>query len=128
MPINNLFSGSIEAMRTALNLRSEKQGLIQSNVANIETPGYKVQDFDFKKVMETVMTGQSELARTHAGHMSMDAVAVSKSRDFKQEERPVDLDEEMVKLSENQLMYQVTTRLVSKKLEGLRYAIDEGGK
>lgn len=128
MPINKLYGGGVETMRTALNLRSERQGLIQSNVANMETPGYKVQDFDFKKVMETVMTGQGELARTHAGHLSMDAVEVSKSRDFKQEERPVDLDEEMVKLSQNQLMYQITTRLVSKKFEGLRYAIDEGGK
>lgn len=127
MPINKL-SGGIESMRTALNLRSEKQGLIQSNVANIETPGYKAQDFDFKKVMATVMTGQGEMTRTHARHLSMDPVEVSKSRDFKREERPVDLDEEMVKLSENQLMYQVTARIVAKKFEGLRFAIDEGGK
>jgi flagellar basal body rod protein FlgB len=34
----------------------------------------------------------------------------------------------MVKLAENQLMYQVTTRLITKKFEGLRYVIDEGGK
>ncbi len=128
MPINKMFGGNIELMRQALNLRSERQGLIQSNIANMETPGYKVQEFDFAKVMEGVMTGQGELSRTNSKHIKLDAVEVSKTRAFREEERPVDMDEEMVKLSENQLMYQVATRLMAKKLEGLKYAIDEGGK
>ncbi|MGV1099441.1 flagellar basal body rod protein FlgB [Thiovibrio sp. JS02] len=128
MPINSLFGGSVETMRQALTLRQERQGLIQSNVANYETPGYTVQDFKFAKVMESVMTGQGELARTSPGHMELDAVEVSKTREFAEARRPVDLDEEMVKLAENQLMYQVVARTVSKKFEGMRYAIDEGGK
>jgi len=123
-----MFSGSIETMRQALSLRQERQGLIQSNVANYETPGYTVQDFKFAKVMESVMSGQGELARTHSQHMQLDAVEASKTREFSEAKRPVDLDEEMVKLAENQLMYQVVARTVTKKFEGLRYAIDEGGK
>lgn len=128
MPINKLFGSGVDLMRDAMNLRFERQGLIQSNIANLETPGYKVQDFDFKRVMEAVSAGQGEMSKTNAKHMSMDPIEISRRRDFKNEERPVDLDEEMVKLSENQLMYQVAARLVSKKLEGLKYAIDEGGK
>jgi flagellar basal-body rod protein FlgB len=128
MPINKLYGGGFEVLRNALNLRSERQGLIQSNIANRETPGYNVQDFDFKKVMETVLTGQGGLARTDSRHLAMDPVEISLRREFKHEERPVDLDEEMVKLSENQLMYQVATRIISKKFEGLRFVIDEGGK
>ncbi|MDZ7641962.1 MAG: hypothetical protein U5J62_08080 [Desulfurivibrio sp.] len=34
----------------------------------------------------------------------------------------------MLKLSENQLMYQATSQLIAKKFEGLRQVIDEGGK
>lgn len=128
MPINNLYGSSIEIMRQALNVRQDRQGLIQSNVANYETPGYKVQELNFAKVMDSVMSGQGELARTHSKHIQLDAVEISKTRSLTEENRPVDLDEEMVKLSENQLMYQVTSRIVSKKFEGLRYAIDEGGK
>ena len=128
MPINNLYGGSIAAMRQALNLRAEKQGLIQSNIANQETPGYIAQDFSFAKVMERTMTGLGDLQRTNAKHLTVDPVEATKSGEFAKEARPVDLDEEMVKLSENQLMYQVTTRLISKKFEGLRFAIDEGGK
>lgn len=128
MPINKLYGGSLDLMRKALNLRFERQGLIQSNIANMETPGYKMQDFSFERVMESVRSGQGELARTNKKHIGLDPVQTSKSREFVEEERPVDLDEEMLKLSENQLMYELTSRLVAKKLAGLRYAIDEGGK
>ena len=128
MPVNKLFGGTVDLMRQALNVRMERQGLIQSNVANYETPGYKVQDLNFDRVMESVMQGQGQLSLTNKKHVQLDALEVSKTREFSEEPRPVDLDEEMVKLSENQLMYQITTRLVAKKLEGMRYAIDEGGK
>jgi len=128
MPVNKLFGGTIETMRQSLNLRQERQGLIQSNIANQETPGYLRQDFTFARVMESVTTGQGQLAATAPGHMRPDAVETSKKREFVQEKRPVDLDEEMVKLAENQLMYQVVARLIAKRFEGMRYAIDEGGK
>lgn len=128
MPVNKLFGGSIETMRQSLTLRQERQGLIQSNIANQETPGYLGQDFKFARVMENVMSGQGQLAATDPGHIRPDAVDVGKAREFVREQRPVDLDEEMVKLAENQLMYQVVARMIGKKFEGMRYAIDEGGK
>jgi len=40
----------------------------------------------------------------------------------------VDLDQEMVKMAENQLMFQVLAKSIGKKFDSLRYAIDEGGK
>ena len=69
MPISNkFFGGVISQAQTALNLRMEKQGLIQSNIANIETPGYKVQDFSFETVMGKAMQNKGELARTNPNH------------------------------------------------------------
>ena len=128
MPINKLFGGSIQVMHQALNVRNERQGLIQSNIANLETPGYKMQDFDFQRVMERVMSGQAPLARTNPRHLAIDQVEMARVSQFRGEERPVDLDEEMLKLSENQLMYQVASQLISKRFEGLRHVIDEGAK
>ena len=128
MPINKLFGGDIETMRQALTLRQERQGLIQSNVANYETPGYSGQDFNFARVMQSVMSGQGELARTDKAHLQLDAMEASKTREFANEQRPVDLDQEMVKMAENQLMFQVVAKSIGKKFDALRYAIDEGGK
>jgi len=68
------------------------------------------------------------LALTNKGHMQLDAMEASKTREFNSEKRPVDLDQEMVKMAENQLMFQVIAKSIGKKFDGLRYAIDEGGK
>lgn len=128
MPVNKLFGGSIEVMHQALNLRNERQGLIQSNIANLETPGYKVQDFPFEKAMERAMSGRGQLARTNPGHIGVGPSEAARPGQYRQAERPVDLEEEMLKLSENQLMYQATSQLITKKFEGLRQVIDEGGR
>lgn len=128
MPINKIFGGGIAMAGNALDIRMEKQGLIQSNIANIETPGYTVKDFSFKNVMESVMTGRGELNRTNSRHIGLDPLDVSESLEFLNEARPVDLDEEMQKLAENQLMYQVTARILTKKFEGIKLAIEEGSK
>ncbi|MEW6520928.1 MAG: flagellar basal body rod protein FlgB [Thermodesulfobacteriota bacterium] len=127
MPIDKVFGG-VNYMQQALNLRYERQGLIQSNIANMETPGYMMQDFSFEKAMQTARQGQGLLSRTHPQHIDLDPVAVSESLQFSKEKRPVDLDEEMVKLAENQMMYEIVTRMIGNKVDGLKYAIDEGGK
>lgn len=128
MPFTNkLFSG-LETNRLALDARMERQGLIQSNIANIETPGYNVQDFSFAAVMKNAMLQRGKLAQTNERHIGLDPVAISESLEFSNEKRPVDLDEEMQKLSENQLMFQVTSKILANKIAGLKLAIDEGGK
>jgi flagellar basal-body rod protein FlgB len=128
MPINDIFGGTISLTAKALNLRMERQGLIQSNIANMETPGYRVQELPFAREMATAVSGQGKLARTHPGHIAVKPEDAAASGRSSEEDRPVDLDEEMVKLSENQLMYQVAARLAAKKFEGLHLAIDEAGK
>jgi len=128
MPVNKLFGGGIALLGKALDLRAQRQGLIQSNIANMETPGYTGQDFPFAKVMAKVQSGSGELVRTNPGHLAVEPGQTDGSLAATGDKRPVDLDEEMVKLSENQLMYQVTAKLVAKRFEAMQYAIDEGGK
>ena len=125
---NKMFGGVVNSGQIALNARLEKQGLIQSNIANIETPGYNSQDFSFESVMDNALRGRGKLAQTNAKHIQLDPVELAQSMEYMSENRPVDLDEEMQKLAENQLMYQLTTKILGKKFDGLRSAIDEGGK
>lgn len=129
MPFTNkIFGGLIQTSRLALDARMERQGLIQSNIANLETPGYVGQDFSFTAVMKNAMAQQGKLAQTNEQHIGLDPVTLSESMEFSRDRRPVDLDEEMQKLSENQLMFQVTTKILGGKFDGLKMAIDEGGK
>ncbi len=125
---SKLFGQGLYVGEQALNTRMAKQGLIQSNIANLETPGYNRQDFSFSEAMENAMQDRGQLLRTNSKHIALDPVDVSENLSFANERRPVDLDEEMLSLSQNQLMYQVTAKIVSKKFEGLKYVISEGGK
>lgn len=127
MPIDKLFGGTIAISSRALDFRAKRQGLIQSNIANINTPGYKVQDFSFASAMEKATTGLGELVKTNARHMDIDPLALQ-GAGVVAENRPVDIDEEMLKLSENQFMYQAAAKVITKKFEGLQFVIEEGGK
>lgn len=128
MPFTNKLFGGIQTSRLALDARMERQGLIQSNIANIETPGYTMQEFSFEAAMKNAMQKQGKLARTNERHIGLDPITLSESLEFSREKRPVDLDEEMQKLAENQLMFQATSKIIGKKFEGLQLAIDEGAK
>ena len=129
MPFTNkLFGGVIQHSRLALDARMERQGLIQSNIANLETPGYTVQDFSFEAVMKSAMMKRGQLSQTHERHIALDPITVSESMEFRKENRPVDIDEEMQKLAENQLMFQATSKIIASRFDGLKLAIDEGGK
>ena len=45
---------------TALELRSQRMGLLASNLANAGTPGYKAKDIDFAAALKARTGGASE--------------------------------------------------------------------
>lgn len=59
--------------RKVLGLRSHRQELLASNIANADTPHYKARDIDFKSALEGALSGKGEgamsLARTSPRHM-----------------------------------------------------------
>jgi len=63
--------------RSALNLRSYRQELLASNIANADTPHYKARDVDFKSALGKMMAGQGEqgplqMTQTASGHLGGD--------------------------------------------------------
>lgn len=71
--MNNRLDQEINFSRQALNLRSYRQELLASNIANADTPHYKARDFDFKSALRATLGANSgsdvQLARTTAGHL-----------------------------------------------------------
>lgn len=121
---NLLFS-----MKHRMSYLGERQALLSKNIANANTPHYKAQDL-------APMEGgshQLKLYMTNPRHISLNMG----SADFKQIERDtfettpmgnnVVLDEEMVKVSQNNMEYQETTNLY-KKWGGLLKTAINGGK
>ena len=128
MVINKLFGGSIDLTSKALDLLSDRQSVIQSNIANMDTPGYKAKDIPFAEVMKSAANNQGNLQRTNPKHMPAQQIEATNNGKTHQTKGPVDIDEQMLKLSENQLRYEVATKIISKKFESLKFIIEEGGK
>lgn len=119
-----LFSNTMDVLKRSLDIRLLKHNLISGNLANAEVPGYQFKDVSFKDAMRTAMKGpELKLAKTDKRHFSFEesnmAAMITPSSQ--------DLDQEMVKLAENNLMYQASVQLLAKKFEGIKTAI-EGGR
>ena len=73
----------------ALTLRSERMGVIASNIANAATPGYKARDIDFNAALDARISAERGGASdpragmvgfcSRAGSGSPDAAAISRS-------------------------------------------------
>jgi flagellar basal-body rod protein FlgB len=79
--MNETLDGVFHYYQTAISLRSYRQEVLASNIANADTPGYKARDFDFGSALNTAlkqplasMNAQSGnvsggLAMTQTGHL-----------------------------------------------------------
>ena len=47
-------TAALDFQAQALTLRSERQRLIASNIANADTPGYQARDFDFAATLRFI--------------------------------------------------------------------------
>jgi flagellar basal-body rod protein FlgB len=97
-----------------MNLLSARQKVVASNIANVDTPGYRTKDVDF----------HTELA-SQFGSLGPATVEVSGLK-TKNDGNNVDMDRESRLLSENALRFAVATNLARSELQTLRSAIEEG--
>ncbi len=122
----------------SLDFRTKRQELLSSNVANKDTPGYQAEDLVFEKRLKHALDADSPgpLRTTHSLHMDgnntppLELVEGERIRsaapfvDFNG--NTVDLDKEMAKIAENQLMYNASVRMMSHQFKMLKAAIAEG--
>lgn len=119
-----LFNKTIEMLSAILDFRSERNKVIASNIANIDTPGYKPKELVFKKQLEDFIDNGTEvtMTKTDKRHLSKQP---SHSFEVINSEEAVKIDNEMEKLAENNLMYNLTVELMARKFKGLDSVLRE---
>lgn len=139
MDAQGIFNRTFCVLENTLNLRSSKHNQIVSNIANVDTPNYKAFDLIIEEQMENAV-GKSKnviLSKTHPEHLagrknSMDSATsrfvASPPLSTRGDGNTVDIDKAMADMAENNLMYNTLAQILSKKFEGLKSAIQEGGK
>ena len=130
------FDPIIGALNTSLNVRQVNQNVISSNIANADTPGYKAKTVEFETALREVLGTDhqlkpSETAEGHRVHRPTDPVEPEIYEDPNGVEsldgNTVDRSSEMVKMAQNQLLYDASAEMLKRKLGMLKYAISEGG-
>lgn len=131
-----MFDRTLEALSKSLDMRSERQVIISSNIANADTPGYQAQTLDFEGELANALTlDNSPVDRTHEKHFasggSIDHITGEiynqVNNVVREDGNTVDRDAEMAALAENQLLYNAAADLLKKKLAMLKYSISDGG-
>lgn len=131
------FDTSFQMLNKVLDLRAENQKVIGSNIANAETPGYAPARFEFEQELSRAINKTGfPLATSHPGHIGgggthdINAVTGILTRKPDQtgigDENGVNVDEEMMALSENELLYETAAQLLKKKLGVLKFVIAGG--
>ena len=103
-------AGSLEHYMTLL---SARQKLAASNIANVDTPGYKTKDIDFRTELQNAIQGGSpQIAETPGLATKSDGNNVS-------------LDREARLLAENALRFNFASNLVKSEFRMIRTAIQD---
>ena len=101
----------------ALELRSQRLGLITSNIANAGTPGYKARDIDFGAALRASEQGQSS-ARAAGGAMRY-RVPVMPSLDG----NTVEMATEQTAFAENAVGYEATLSFIRGRVDTITRAL-----
>lgn len=97
-----------------MDLLSDRQKLVASNIANADTPGYKTQDVDFQFEFMSLAKGQDPQVIQPQGLQE------------KPDGNNVSLDREARMLSENQMRFNLASVLVKSQIKTVMEAISGG--
>jgi flagellar basal-body rod protein FlgB len=116
-----------------LNLRLQNQQLSAGNVANAQTPGYSAKRLEFQNALrQAADSSESRMTVTNPMHISPSGGSIEAVQgQVKEVENSqgigdgnsVDVNQEMVLMAQNQLMYEASVQLLNKKMNIIKYVV-----
>jgi flagellar basal-body rod protein FlgB len=109
---------TIEGLAATMSLLQRRHEVLVSNLANLETPGYRAREVDFGTALKEAFAGRPAETGPAAPRTEIDAAAPVRA-----DGNTVDLDLQMAKLGQNGGRYVALARLLGTRLALLRLAI-----
>lgn len=113
----SMFS-SLNSLQGYVKVVTDREQLITSNMANIDTPGYQTKDFNFQTAVREAMNSEGTAQFEPA---SMELIGLPERPDGNN----VNIDRESMLLSQTQLQYKMGVQLEQSELQTLYAAIKE---
>ena len=143
MRIDGIFSSTIDVLGKSIDLRAKNQNLIASNIANAETPNFVPKTLVFEQELQGAIkehqSGQQPASVPHPRHIPVRGaggrssvqsvsgqVLETPAKTPGKDGNAVELENEMGRMAENQVMFNASVQMLTKKFEGLRTAIKGG--
>ncbi|MEI6503336.1 MAG: flagellar basal body rod protein FlgB [Armatimonadota bacterium] len=116
------------ALERALTGEAARQRATADNLANIDTPGYRPRGVSFEDQRRAALSTDDDRVATERVAGVQPRAEVATGGALRRDGNAVDLEAEMVQLSESQVHYAAVTKLLAHKLQMLRSVATEGGK
>lgn len=118
-----LNSPNYQASKAILDVTAERHRVMASNLANVHTPGYQRMDIaeSFRSDLQNAIKQQDSSALSQVGSLEVEVVKglVPESPDG----NTVNLERELMYISQNALEFEANTQFVSGSLARLKMAI-----
>lgn len=123
MPVSMIDSPEIRSLGHLLDVNATRAELITSNLANIDTPGYRARDVNFAQAMQRAATDpMMEYASfTPAAH-TVEGLAT------RPDGNNVSLEREGLLMAQTQLRFQTAVAVLKSEFHRIQLAINEGGQ
>ena len=119
----NSLTSTLDFQAQALTLRSERQRLLASNIANADTPGYVSRDINFAQALREATGAQAvagQMQATQAGHIQPSAGSRAEANllyatpsQTNLDRNTVDMDRERANFADNSVKYEATLRFIN---------------
>ncbi len=126
MPIN--FDRAFGIHDDALLVFERRTQLLAENISNADTPDYRARDIDFNKVLQGAQSEHLSLRTTQAGHIAIPGDGSGQNVEYRvpdqasADNNTVDVQKEKAAFAENNIRYQTTLDILSRRISGLKSA------
>jgi len=118
-------SDSMNALERIVRQASIRNGVLSSNIANVDTPNYQAKDVKFSQVLGNEMS----MTITDARHIQAGSDGNASGEIEEEDTKPwgdknnVEMDQEVAKMTENALLFEAGITLLKKKIQMFKNAL-----
>ncbi|MFA5479000.1 MAG: flagellar basal body rod protein FlgB [Candidatus Muiribacteriota bacterium] len=130
-------SKTLNLLAKGMDTASYRHKIISNNIANVDTPGFKISGVKFEDTLKKVLDEDGiRGVRTHEGHMQLGLpnyheISPKKFQFndtyYRNDKNNVDIDVEMGKMATNTIYFEACTERISSFFTNLNEAITRGG-
>ena len=133
--INSGAFAYVDLLASAADYSWQRNEILSSNIANVDTPGYKRQDISFESVLSSAVARAASSSRTLSQtvrNIDYDSMKPSVYTDnanlsYRLDGNNVDIDTEQVELASNQYYYTGVVDIMKQEFERFKTAMTTSG-